>query len=232
MDKDSYTRLLQGQFPGRVVLYVEDLVKILGKTKRALDGLIARKQLPFKIRKFGGRWCVDILQVAAWLAADAIFEPTPVEAGAPKPVKPPGRPRKPTESVGFGQISLSKKLAEMRNAHGYVFFNPVPDASNEGAAEFLIELNDALLSESFKELVELHVEVTCYGDVSKRLAIRLLRYESLSVNSARNVILHVQGDWSIYAAVVVRAYKDGECVYELSRTGEQGAWVVGLDTLD
>ncbi len=76
MDLDSYTRLLQGQFPGRLVFYVEDLVKILGKTKRALDGLIAREQLPFKIKKISGRWCVDILQLAAWLASDAIFEPT------------------------------------------------------------------------------------------------------------------------------------------------------------
>ena len=143
-----------------------------------------------------------------------------------------GSAPKPTGSVGFGQISLSKKLAEMRNAHGYALFSPTPDASNEGSAEFLIELNDALLSESFKELVDLQVEATCYGDVSKRLAIRLLRYPDFNVHSVRNVIYHLQGDWSIYAAVVVRAYKDGECVYELYRTGEHGAWVVGLDTLD
>ena len=231
MDKDSYTRLLQGQFPGRVVLYVEDLVKILGKTKRALEGLIAREQLPFKIRKFGGRWCVDILQVAAWLASDAIFEPTYVAEGAPKPVKR-DRPRKPTSSVGFGQISLSKKLAELRNAHGYAPLNATLAPSNEGTAEFLIELGDALFSESFKELAEIQLEATCYGDASKRLAIRLLRYEDLNLHSVREVILLLQGDWSIYAAVVVRAYKDGECVYELSRTGEQGVWVVGLDTLD
>lgn len=231
MDKDSYVRLLRGQFPHQDVFYVEDLVNILGKTRRALEGLIARDQLPFKIKKVGRRWCVDILQLAAWLASDAIFEPTSVTEGAPKPVKR-DRPRKPTEPVGFGQISLSKKLAEMRNAHGYVFFNPAPDALNEGTEEFLIELNDALLAESFKELIELHVEVTCYGDVSERLAIRSLRYEGLSVHSARNVILHLHGDWSIYAAVEVRAYRDGECVYELDRTGEHGAWVVGLDMLD
>jgi hypothetical protein len=231
VDLDSYVRLLQGQFPRRGVFYVEDLVNILGKTKRALEGLIARDQLPFKIKKIGGRWCVDILQLAAWLASDAIFEPTSVTEGAPKPVKR-DRPRKPTGSVGFGQISLSKKLAELRNAHGYALHDAASDSSNDGTAEFLIELGDALFSESFKELADIQLEATCYGDVSKRLAIRLLRYPDFNVHSVRNVIRSLQGDWSIYAAVVVHAYNDGECVYEVHRTGEHGAWVVGLDTLD
>ena len=46
----------------------------------------------------------------------------------------------------------------MRNAQGYAFLNPAPGSLNEGTDESLIDMSDAVLADSFNELVELHVD--------------------------------------------------------------------------
>lgn len=60
---------LQSQFSGQLVLYVDDIAKVLGKSDKAISNLIARKGLPFKIKTVGGLRCVDIFQVAQWLSS-------------------------------------------------------------------------------------------------------------------------------------------------------------------
>ncbi|MDD3676083.1 hypothetical protein [Thauera propionica] len=59
---------LERLYPGQLVLYAIDLAKVLGKTDKALAHLIADKQLPFELKKLGGKVCVDVYQVARWLA--------------------------------------------------------------------------------------------------------------------------------------------------------------------
>jgi len=71
MDFDAVLKYLQSQFSGAMVLYVEDIAMILGKSKKATSHLASRNELPFKIKKVGGFRCVDIFQVAQWFASDA-----------------------------------------------------------------------------------------------------------------------------------------------------------------
>lgn len=61
---------LQNQFSGQLVLYVDDIAKVLGKSDKAISNLIARDALPFKVKTVGGLRCIDIFQVAQWLASD------------------------------------------------------------------------------------------------------------------------------------------------------------------
>lgn len=61
---------LQTQFSGQLVLYANDIAKVLGKSEKAIAHLIARDQLPFKVKMLGGLRCVDIFQVAQWLASE------------------------------------------------------------------------------------------------------------------------------------------------------------------
>ena len=61
---------LQNQFSGQLVLYVDDIAKVLGKSDKAISNLIARDALPFKVKTVGGLRCIDIFQVAQWLSSD------------------------------------------------------------------------------------------------------------------------------------------------------------------
>ena len=62
---------LQRTFPDRLVLYAEDLAKVLGKSLRAVNRLLHQEDLPFKVKHLGEERCVDMFQVAEWLASDA-----------------------------------------------------------------------------------------------------------------------------------------------------------------
>lgn len=59
---------LRSLYPKQLVLYAADLAQVLGKTEKALAHLIADKQLPFQLKKLGGKVCVDVYQLAQWLA--------------------------------------------------------------------------------------------------------------------------------------------------------------------
>ncbi len=69
MDAADIAATLQMQFAGQLVLYVPDMAKIFGKSEKAITSLISRDGLPFKVKFLGSRQCVDIFQVAGWLAS-------------------------------------------------------------------------------------------------------------------------------------------------------------------
>ncbi len=97
---------LKGQFPGQLVLYASDLAQVLGKSEKALSHLIARGQLPFPIKKLGGKHCVSIFHVAQWLA-----EGDTSEAGLATVVEKPKAPRRRRSEVRSG---IGARLMEMR----------------------------------------------------------------------------------------------------------------------
>ncbi len=68
MNETEVLSYLQSQFAGQLVLYVDDLAKVLGKSPKAIAELISRNKLPFKIKMVGGLRCVDIFQIATWMS--------------------------------------------------------------------------------------------------------------------------------------------------------------------
>jgi len=93
MDFNQVLAHLQSQFSGQLVLYVDDIAKVLGKSEKAVANLIARDGLPFKIKTIGRNRCVDVFQVAQWLASDSqmaeeavVLEVTPTK---PQPKQAP-----------------------------------------------------------------------------------------------------------------------------------------------
>ena len=70
MDIGLVLEHLRAQFKEQMVLYAGDLAKILNKSEKAVQQLISRGSLPFQVKSIGGRKCVDIFQVAKWLASD------------------------------------------------------------------------------------------------------------------------------------------------------------------
>src|SRR5450756_1291023 len=101
MDGNQVIAHLQSQFSGQLVLYVDDIAKVLGKSDKAISNLIARKGLPFKIKTVGGLRCVDIFQVAQWLSSveEAPENGTRLSDAAPLKLLSSSKKAKPGKSV-------------------------------------------------------------------------------------------------------------------------------------
>lgn len=98
MDFSVVLAHLQTQFSGQLVLYVDDLAAVLGKSDKAVSNLIARKALPFKVKTVGGLRCVDIFQVAQWLSSDQdVAQESVVVDSQPLPSKVKSTPVRPTK---------------------------------------------------------------------------------------------------------------------------------------
>jgi hypothetical protein len=69
MDFEFVLKDLKEDFPGQRVLYVNHLAALLDKTECAIQGLLERGGLPFNVKMVGNHRCVDIYQVAQWLAS-------------------------------------------------------------------------------------------------------------------------------------------------------------------
>ena len=144
MQLEDHLKLLQSQYPGRVVLYADDIATILGKTKRSLDGLIARDGLPFRIKKLNGRWCTGILDVASWLSADNEAEIPPASTSAParKRKVPPVAPSSPPR----GRVSFAAELRKMRLARSFqTICNKLSLLDSDDEREFVAEMFQSAL---------------------------------------------------------------------------------------
>lgn len=71
MSSSEVISYLQTQYSGQIVLYVDDIARLLGKSEKAIAHLISRKKFPFEIKMVGGLKCVDIFQVAQWVSSNA-----------------------------------------------------------------------------------------------------------------------------------------------------------------
>ena len=79
MSNSEVISFLQTEYSGQIVLYVDDIARLLGKSEKAIAHLISRKKLPFEIKMVGGLKCVDIFQVAHWLSSKAELMSTDLE---------------------------------------------------------------------------------------------------------------------------------------------------------
>lgn len=149
VELDDYLKELRTQFPGQSVLFTGDIVKILGKTKRSIEGLIARGALPFKIQKLGGRWCVALLDVAHWMySGEQITK-------ASEPVAPTTSPaprKKPASKRSSGRVSLRAELAKLQRARTFqAMCNRLSLLRDPDEREFVAEmLSDAYPREVLK----------------------------------------------------------------------------------
>lgn len=140
---------LQRRFGAQLVLYPADLALIFGESEKALTNLMSRNALPFEVKWLGGRRCVDIYQIARWLAEDD---------AAPKPevddtlVANAGTRAIPAPKK-FGQASIpaparskmADQIIRMRHeqASSLSQFNAIYHSKHERL--FILEVIEALL---------------------------------------------------------------------------------------
>ncbi|PQA80808.1 hypothetical protein C5F52_22395 [Limnohabitans sp. TS-CS-82] len=142
VELDDYLKELRTQFPGQSVLFTGDIVKILGKTKRSIEGLIARGALPFKIQKLGGRWCVALLDVAHWLYSG---EQVSKESISVQPEASSKLRKQPASTRLSRRLSVRAELAKLERARTFqAMCNRLSLLSSTDEREFVAEmLSDA-----------------------------------------------------------------------------------------
>ena len=119
---------LQTQFSGQMVLYVDDIAQVLGRSEKAIAHLISRKKLPFEVKMVGGLKCVDIFQVAHWLSSKAELMSTDLEmlpTEAPASLKAKSKrpkssaPDKPAEPVSKEPLTGLMAAEILRSRHKF-----------------------------------------------------------------------------------------------------------------
>jgi hypothetical protein len=154
---------LQNQFSGSLVLYVDDIAKILGKSEKAVANLIARDALPFKVKTVGGKRCVDIFQIAQWFCSDTGMAQecvAPSAEASPPSVKiqpVPARPLKPIKLAQAQKQSTSAEkpvltgtmaaaILKMRHAQSTAMGRFIHGLTSGDEVAFMLEVMEKLFS--------------------------------------------------------------------------------------
>lgn len=199
---------LQAQFPDRLVLYAPDIARVLGKSEKALGHLIARGQLPFPLKKLGGKHCVSLHHVAQWL--ESIDEPDP------EPVATPARaPRRRGSAERSG---IGARLMQMRLEAARVLF-----AGDEFAADVAQTLSRGTVAGG------LVVSMRCWRNLGDRLVSAQMRMVLDDARDARASIawLGEQSAGCTYAHI--RAIEGRVELYRAQSDGK--VWHVTKDKL-
>ena len=110
---------LRARYGPRLVLYAEDLALLLGESEEALANLINYQSLPFSVKIMGSRRCVDIYQIAQWLAHGGV---APVaaqpEASPPNLTAQPREPESvlsPPPAAAPARTKIANQILSMRH---------------------------------------------------------------------------------------------------------------------
>ena len=227
MDFPSTLSYVQNQFPGQLVLYVNDIAKILRKSDKAVSDLITRHQLPFQVKTVGRLRCVDIFQVAQWLSSgqepsnELISSPTkpPPSKGKPRPIKPVKAPLvdepAPTGKVAAMLLKMRHSQAEAMGRFVYDLESPDDMAFMNEVMEKLFYTADLLTSGfvvTVKKLSPVGAKVLAletrkyfeneddaYGDLRAQLKSWQTRSAKLKSKRVEHFILEKSGETVVHA---------------------------------
>ena len=228
MSKAEILAFIQSLYPGQVVLYSDQLARLIGKTEKALSELINRGTLPFKPKLLGGRRCVDIFTVAEWLHTDGLREGAIPEAPSLKSTEKTtgAKPRKSIPSDG-SRKSLAGDLMRMRYEAANAISRFAPNAADEIERGFLLELVEELTQGCFSTdeslgsawLVKLSTATGCSGEVTRTGSLD----DALALVERFKVEVVADG-------ASVALLHGGQCVYLACRIDENG-WTTLIDEI-
>ena len=222
-DVDRYLALLTNRFPDQMVLYLDDIVKVLATTKRAVEGLIQRKCFPFETRKIGGRVCVDIVQVARYLAGEQLGDssvPQPIAATKTK------RPRAQSTSAKAQQQGASKsapihdkfairnKLAEWRRQQAYNCYQLLGQPMEEGVGEALPLLLMELLRVDEPMIAEDHIAIWRFIAEDQALQPELATFPLDAFKNPHDLNYLISRRLNDHKLAIAQTFRDGVCVAE------------------
>lgn len=151
----AHLPILQGMFPGKLMLNANDIARCLSVSKGHIYNLVSQKRLPFKITHgLGDQIMVSVVQMAQYLdrgLADAPLAVQPEKTTEGK--RKVGRPRGTTKATLKAQLFQSEVRiaifkAEVRQALfdiGDAVNAVAPDSQNEPISADSIAMNSLLL---------------------------------------------------------------------------------------
>lgn len=173
---------LQAQFPDRLVLYAPDLAKVLGKSEKALGHLIARGQLPFAVKKLGGKHCVSIFHVAEWLASTD--DPEPVTVANPQERAPRRRSSGVRSGIGAKLMEMRLEAARMLLA-GDEFSAELAEALSRGTVAGALVVSLKYWRKLGERLVSAEVRMSLDDSSDARASIAWLEEQSADCTYSR-----------------------------------------------
>jgi hypothetical protein len=120
MDKETILADLRKVFgQHKMVLDAVELAQVLGTTLKGLYSLKGRDGLPVPVLSSGGKLCVSIHAVAAWLAGEDVEQKKPSKPakGDAKSVPPVPPPRRKRESMGAYLTTLRSQINFLSELH-------------------------------------------------------------------------------------------------------------------
>lgn len=222
-DVDRYLALLTNRFPDQMVLYLDDIVKVLATTKRAVEGLIQRKSFPFETRKVGGRVCVDIVQVARYLAGEQMGDssvPPPVAVTKTKRPRAKPTPAKaqqqgaPNPVPVHDRFAIRNKLAEWRRQQAYNCYQLLGQPMEEGVGEALPLLLMELLRVDESMIAEDHIAIWRFIAEDHALQPELATFPLDAFKNPFDLSYLISRRLNDHRLAIAQTFRDGVCVAE------------------
>ena len=221
MDAQQVLQHLQSLYPGQLVLYSSQVATVLGKSEKALSHLIARGQLPFAPKVVGSRKCVDIFQLAEWLANPSPDRKNEVDR------KPPNSDKRNTRSHKQQPKSkregLGARLMELRHETVTALRQLEATSAPELTRDFVRDLADELLRYDLLDRATVIVEARWLktGNPSP-LFFSEKRWPCESVDDAASIVHELQTKIATKSEISI--VENGDVIFHSSRQGDAGDW--------
>lgn len=224
MNAQQVLQHLQSQYPGQLVLYTPQIACLLGKSEKALSHLVTRGRLPFTPKVVGGRKCVDVFQVAEWLAASSSDSQTPTPSPLAAQIK---HPPSGNNSLPQKRNSLSTRLMELRHQANETLRRIAKNALIEDdslVADFSVELGDEI--KAFDDLTSAAFIVEAHWFLEQPTPTRYLmegRWGFASIEEAIHHTSELQA--KIETGGVISITKGREEVFRTSLAQHGKEWI-------
>jgi len=221
MDAQQVLQHLQSLYPGQLVLYSSQVAAVLGKSEKALSHLITRGRLPFNPKVVGSRKCVDIFQLAEWLATPPPDRKNEVGRTPPNSDKryTPSR-KQQTKSKREG---LGARLMELRHETATTLRQLEATSTSGLTRDFVRDLADELLRYDLLSRATVIVEARWLkiGNPPP-LFFSEKRWACESVDDAASIVHELQAKIATKSEISIA--ENGDVIFHSSRQSDAGDW--------
>ncbi len=221
MDAQQVLQHLQSQYPGQLVLYSPQVAAVLGKSEKALSHLIARGQLPFDPKVVGSRKCVDIFQLAEWLATPSPDRKNEGDRTPPNSDKRNTSSRK--QQPKSKREGLGTRLMELRHETATTLRQLEATSTPGLTRDFLCDLADEFLLYDLLSRATVIVEARWLKTGNPPpLFFSEKRWPCESLDDATSIVHELQAKIATKSEISIVA--SGDVIFHSSRQSDAGDW--------
>lgn len=223
---DQVLRYLQLRYNGQLVLYSGQIAEVLGRSEKALANLRERGTFPFRTKVLGGRMCVDIFQIAEWVATHDEDFMSALQT-ADSETCSTATPIRPTNSRQSNRKGLGAKLMQMRYESARSIGRYLGAAANTLEADFLCEIAANLAIDGATQSDSLIVEAVWWNPTFASGCD--YAEDSARFSMVKDVVMHL---WYVQAHLVcdatISVFDEVQCIYKTQHLSGSKTWEVSL----